>query len=409
MKKHNIKTLLLTGFSFFALSLHPAFAADDHGHSHDEPAHEESQDDHGHDHDDEEGQIKLTPAQIEAAGIKVESVSAQALGASASVPGKITPAADRMARTVPKAAGIVVEARKNLGDSVEKGEILALIESREMAEAVADYLASRRSEELARTNFNREKSLWEKKITAEQDYLNARNAHQEAKIRVDLAHQKLHALGHDEDMIKAYDKNTGKADIAETLRFHEIRAPLSGRVIGRELTLGEYVDTTHAAFTIADLSLLWVEIALPPADLATVKEGQSANVTSGNQKAQGKLIFVSPAIDPDTRTAKAIIELDNKDGTWRPGAFAHAVIATASNDAATNIKIPQDAVQSMNGSPAVFVRTADGFEKRDVVTGRSSNRDIEVLSGLKSGESIAVTSTFTLKAELGKAEAEHAH
>ncbi len=408
MNKDTIKTLLLAGFSLFALSAYPAYAADDHGHSHGEETHEESTDDH--DHGAEEGQIKLTPAQIEAASIKLESVSTQALGTSVSVPGKIITAADRMARTVPKAAGIVVEARKNLGDRVEKGEILALIESREMAEAVADYLASRRAEELARTTFTREKSLWEKKITAEQDYLNARNVHQEAKIRVDLAHQKLHALGHDEDMIKAYDKNSNKANIAETLRFHEIRAPLSGRVIGRELTLGEYVDTTHAAFTIADLSIVWVEIALPPADLTTIQEGQSVIVTSGDHKAQGQLIFVSPAIDPDTRTAKAIIALDNKDGAWRPGAFANAVITTAiNNEASTHISVPQDAVQTINGTPAVFVRTTDGFEKRDVITGRSSNRNIEIISGLKSGESVAITNTFTLKAELGKAEAEHAH
>ena len=407
MKKYTTPTLLLAGLSLLALSTVPVYAADDHGHSHGTEKHEEDKD--GHEHGTAEGLIKLTPVQIEAAGIKVESVSAQALGAAISVPGKITTAADRMARTVPKAAGIVVEARKNLGDSVEKGEILALIESREMAEAVADYLASRRAEELARTNFTREKSLWEKKITAEQDYLNARNAHQEAKIRVDLAHQKLHALGHDEDMIKAYDKTASKASIAETLRFHEIRAPLSGRVIGRELTLGEYVDTTHAAFTIADLSLVWVEIALSPADLSAAQEGQSATISDNQHKATGKLIFVSPAIDPDTRTAKAIIALDNKDGTWRPGAFANALIDTAPRDSTRSISIPQDAVQTINGRPAVFVRTADGFEKRDVITGRSSNRAIEIISGLTSGENIAVTSTFTLKAELGKAEAEHVH
>jgi cobalt-zinc-cadmium efflux system membrane fusion protein len=111
-------------------------------------------------------------------------------------------AADRMAQIVPKVGGTVTEARKNLGDTVEKGEVLALIESREMAESVADYLAAKRAEELARTTFNREKGLWDKKITAEQDYLTAKNAHQEAKIKLDLAKQKLQALGHDGDVSK---------------------------------------------------------------------------------------------------------------------------------------------------------------------------------------------------------------
>lgn len=406
MNKYTIKTLLLAGISALVLSGNPVMA-DDHGHSHGAEGHGESADEHGH--EAEEGLIKLTVSQIESAGIKVENVTAQTLGASVNVSGKIVAAADRLARTVPKAAGIVTEARKNLGDAVEKGEILALIESREMAEAVADYLASRRAEDLARTNFSREKSLWEKKITAEQDYLNARNVHQEAKIRVDLAHQKLHALGHDEDMIKAYDKNSGKASIAETLRFHEIRAPLSGRIIGRELTLGEYVDTTHAAYTIADLSIVWVEIALSPADLSAVMEGQSVTVSDSRHKGTGKLVFVSPAIDPDTGTAKAIIELDNKNGIWRPGAFANAQINTAASGGEAPITLAQEAVQTIDGSPVVFVRTKDGFEKRAVTTGRSSHDAIEIISGLKPGEIVAVSGTFTLKAELGKAEAEHVH
>ena len=425
MIRPQTKTLLLAGIAIIALSgvggwsflPLPSHAADEHGHDHGHEENEEKHDDgkeeqHGHGHEDEhghggeehaEGVIALSAEQITAAGIKVAAVGSSTLAREVAVPGKIVAAADRMAQIVPKAEGVVTEARTNLGDTVEKGEILALIESREMAEAVADYLAAKRTEELARTTFNREKSLWEKKITAEQDYLNARNAHQEAKIRMDLSHQKLHALGHDEDMIKAYDK----ADVAETLRFHEIRSPLAGRVIGRELTLGEYVDTAHTAFTIADLSVVWVETAIAPADLPFVKEGQVANVTGNAVKAQGKLIFVSPAIDPETRSAKAIIELDNKEGTWRPGEFANAAIATSAQ--AADLIVPKDAIQSMNGKPAVFVRTAQGFEKRDVTIGREDSQHVEVVSGIKPGEQIAIANTFTLKAELGKAEAEHEH
>lgn len=403
MIKPRTQRLLLAGIAVVALSgagtfLPVSYAADEHGHE------GEHADEHGHGEEEHaEGVITLTAEQIAAAGIKISAVGSRELAREVTVPGKIVAAADRMAQIVPKAEGIVTEARKNLGDTVEKGEILALIESREMAEAVADYLATKRGEELARTTYNREKGLWEKKITAEQDYLNARNAHQEAKIRMDLSHQKLHALGHDEDMIKAYDKAT----LAETLRFHEIRSPLAGRVIGRELTLGEYVDTAHTAFTIADLSVVWVETAIAPADLPFVKEGQTANITSAGGKASGKLIFVSPVIDPETRSAKAIIELDNKDGTWRPGEFANAAIATSSQ--AAEMIVPKEAIQSLNGKPAVFVRTEHGFEKRDVTTGREDSNYVEIISGLTSGEQIATANTFTLKAELGKAEAEHEH
>lgn len=432
MKQSKIKSLLLTGVAVLYLSgafawnyfTPPSHAAeghgDDHGHAEGEEKHDEGKEEqHGHGHEEvkddghghgggeegehAEGGIALSAEQITAAGIKVAAIGPGKLAREVSVPGKIVAAADRMAQIVPKVGGTVTEAKKNLGDTVEKGEILALIESREMAESVADYLAAKRAEELARTTFNREKGLWDKKITAEQDYLSAKNAHQEAKIRLDLTRQKLQALGHDEEMIKTYES----AGSADRLRFHELRSPLPGRIIARELTLGEYVDATHSAYAVADLSVVWVETAIAPGDLPFVKEGQMANVAGSGGKTEGKLIFVSPAIDPETRAAKAIIELENADGKWRPGEFANAAIATSAQD--TDLIVPKEAIQTIEGKPVVFVRNDKGFEKRDVMTGREDSRHIEIVSGVAFGEPVAVSGTFTLKAELGKSEAEHEH
>lgn len=424
MKKSPIRSMLLAGVAVLAISgavgwkFYPSqsYAAEEHGDGHGHEENEEKHDagkkeQHGHGHGGEddghghgagggeehaEGMINLNAAQISAAEIKVSAAAPGKLAREVSVPGKIVAAADRMAQIVPKVGGTVTEARKNLGDTVEKGEVMALIESREMAEAVAEYLAAKRAEELARTNFNREKGLWDKKITAEQDYLNAKNSSQEASIRLDLARQKLQALGHEGEI-----NGNGNA------RFHEVKSPIAGRVIGRELTLGEYVDSTHSAYAVADLSVVWVEAAIAPGDLPFVKEGQSATVMGGGGKAQGKLIFVSPAVDSATRSAKAIVELDNESGQWRPGEFANAAIATSAQDA--DVVIPKDAIQSIEGKPAVFVRTGSGFEKRDITTGREDSQNVEVTSGLSMGEPIAISGTFTLKAELGKSEAGHEH
>lgn len=307
-----------------------------------------------------------------------------------------------MAQIVPKVAGVVTEARKNLGDLVETGEILALIESKEMAEAASEYLAAKRGLELTQTTYQREKTLWEKKVTAEQDYLNARNLHQEAQIKLDLSKQKLRTLGHDDAALKLL--SNGKAD---NLRFHELKSPFAGRVIARELTLGEFVDATHSAYTIADLSVVWVETAISPADLAFVKEGQEASITGSSEHGVGKLIFVSPVIDPETRAAKAIIELKNDDGRWRPGAFATAAIATDTQQA--GFIVPKDAVQTIEGKPVIFIKTKEGFQRRDITLGREDSRSFEVTSGLNAGEMIAGKNTFVLKAEAGKSEAEHEH
>lgn len=390
-------------------SAHTHASKDEHGHAdHDDHGGDkkdnhddhDDKDDHDHDHgegEDEhaEGSITLSPAQITAANIQIAPAARGTLAQGISTPGKIIPADDRMAEIVPKTGGIVTEIRKNIGDTVKKGETIALIESRDMAESVANYHAAKRTEELARTTFNREKTLWDKKITAEQDYLGAQNAHQESRIRLEAAKQKLQALGYDE-----------KSPAAEA-RFHALKSPIDGRIINRALTLGAYADFPQSAFTVADLGTVWVETALPPGNLSFFHEGQDAVISSGNQEARGKLIFISPAISPDTRTAKALIELDNAQGIWRPGAFVNALITAPAQ--ATTVVIPKSALQKIEGQTAVFIRTENGFEKRIVTTGQEDSKQVEITAGLEEGEDIAITSTFTLKAELGKSEAEHVH
>lgn len=426
MKRKSIKPILLLGTAIIALTgviawkevIKPAIAAseehgDEHGHQEGEEAHDAEKEEHGHGHEaaekpheeghdehggeeggHDEGGLKLSPEQLTASGVQVVQVKQGSLSHEVSVPGRIVADADRMAQIVPKVSGIVIEARKNLGDTVKKGEVMALIESREMAEAVAEYQAASRSVELARTTHNREKTLWEKKVTAEQDYLTAKNEWQEAQINADLAKQKLETLGY----------TGGKATPS---RYHELKSPLDGLVVERELTLGEAVDTSHKAFTVADLSVLWVETAIAPDDLPFVKEGQEAIIQGADIKDRGKLIFVSPVISPDTRSAKAIIELPNAEGKWRSGDYATALIVTAMQEA--GVVVPKDALQTIEGKSYVFVKTAEGFEKREVSTGKTDSQHIEIISGLKSGEQIAIGNTFTLKAEAGKAEAEHAH
>ena len=404
----SVAVLVLSGVFGWTLVSSPSYASGDHDHAteekhedeHDHGKQTKAVDEHGHGAEDgdehAEGVVALTDEQIAAAKIEVTAALSGALAREIIVPGRIVTAADRMAQIVPKVGGTVFEARKNLGDTVEKGEVLALIESREMAEAVAEYLAAQRASELAHTVYKREKSLWDKKVTAEQDYLTAKNTSQEASIRFDLAKQRLQAIGHD-----------GKNVSGINTRFHELRSPIAGRVIGRELTLGEYVDTTHTAFTIADLGLVWVDAAIAPADLSSVQEGQTVSIQGDDTGAKGRLIFVGPAVDADTRAAKAIIEFDNAANRLRPGQFVNVAIATSAEQA--GVLVPKAAIQTIEGSSVVFVRTGHGFEKRVVTTGRADSRNIEVISGLQAGEPVATSATFRLKAELGKSEAGHEH
>jgi cobalt-zinc-cadmium efflux system membrane fusion protein len=380
-----------------------------HGHSHDTPKKTDAKakDEHaGHDHgpaEGGEGFIKFSPEQMQSAGVEIAPAASGTLIKEIAVPGRIAINADRQAKIVPRLAGTVAKINKRMGEAVAENEVLAVLESRDMADAKADYLAAWRAEELARSIFAREERLWKQKVIAEQDYLNARNAHQSASIKLDAAQQKLFTFGLTRPEIAALTEAPDEAK----QRFYEIRSPISGRVTNRNLLLGQSVGTDKEVFTVADLSTVWVEIAIPPNDLAFARDGQEVRVQSGSQRAQGKIVALSPVIDPDTRSARAITEIDNAAGTWKLGDFVAVQLIGGSQEA--NLIVPRDALQTIKGNKAVFVSQGSGFKMKPVTTGREDSANVEILSGLEFGEAVAVKNTFILKAELGKAEAEHQH
>ncbi len=350
-----------------------------------------------------EGVITMDEARIEAAGIRVASVEGGVLRRGVVVPGTIVASADRLVRAPARIAGTVVEVPRQLGDTINAGDVLAVLESREMAEAKAEYLAAARAEQLSRTTFERERRLWERRISAEQEFLRARSEAESARIRLDLAAQKLGALGLRPEEIAALP-NQPVADLPR----REVRSPIAGRVIERRVDRGASVSAETEMFVVADLSVVWVEMMVPAADLSFVREGQKVTLaTGGSDGAEGRVMFVSPVLDNETRAARVVAELTNPDGQRRPGSFVTATIAT--EEQRVEILVPREAIQQIDGETVVFVRTSEGFEKREVVLGRQDERAAEVVFGLDAGDQIAVANTFVLKAELGKSEASHSH
>lgn len=345
----------------------------------------------------DESKIKLSQEQIKRFGIQIKQAGPGELHISLSTRGKIILHPDKLAHVIPKVAGIAAEAKKNIGDFVYQGEPLALLESRDMADIKAEYLAAREKEKLALSVFEREKKLCSKKIVSEEAYLQSQSAYKEARLNVQLAKNKLNLFGLEEKEI------TALANLHNpNLRLYEIHAPIEGTVIHRHITQGEFIDNTTAIYTIANLDKVWVEIGIYPKDLYKVKEGQQVEVImpTSTASSQAKMIFLSPIIQNETITGKAIAELDNPEGTWRPGSFVKVNVAI--ENIKSPIVVPKDAVQCIDGTNCLFVKTADGFEKRAVHTGKSDDAKIEILSGINPGEPYAASQTFLLKADLGK-------
>jgi cobalt-zinc-cadmium efflux system membrane fusion protein len=351
---------------------------------------------------DEKAIVKLTEEQIAITHIEMAAVQPGTLTRRLTVPGAIIPHADQIARVAVKLSGTVAELRKRLGDPVSKDEVLAILESREVADAKSEYLAARLTNELQQDLFERDKVLWEKRIAPEQQYLRSRNLAAHAGMRLNIARQKLFALGLDEKAI---------ADLPNQpeplLRRQEVRSPMTGRVVERKVDLGMAVGRDNLEtelFVIVDLDLVWVDLAVSPADLPVIREGQRLSVTSRgiSEKADGQIVFISPLIDRETRAARVVAEIANGDGVWRPGSLVTAAIAV--QEQRVPLAVPVGAIQTMESQKVVFVRVPDGFEKRAIVVGLSDDRLAEVVSGLQVSDTVASTNTFLLKAELMKSQ-----
>jgi cobalt-zinc-cadmium efflux system membrane fusion protein len=350
------------------------------------------------------GFVRLTPEAIAAAGIDVAEVRSGAIARRISVPGTIAPHADRIAHVAVKLPGIVAELRKNIGDPVGKDEIAAILESREVADAKSEYLAARLANELQQDLFERDQALWDKRISSEQQFLRSRNEAARTKMRNDIARQKLFALGLAEMEIASLPSQP-----EATLRRQEIRSPIAGHVVERKVELGVVLGRDNLEtelYVIADLDRVWAELAVSPEDAPLVHIGQPVVVAArgGAGSAEGKVIFIGPILDKTTRSARVVAEIGNQDGMWRPGSFVTAAIVVEQRE--VPLVVPAGAIQTIGSERVAFVRTSDGFQKRPVVLRRGDDRAVEVLSGLRAGETIAVSNTFLLKAEMLKGSAE---
>lgn len=344
----------------------------------------------GEAHGASEGTVVLTGQQIADAGIEVTRPTiggdAGAIELSATVEG------DPQGVQVVSAAlgGRLVGLTRNLGQSVGRGETLAIIESREAATLNAEVAAARARAGLAEANLRREQRLFAEKVSPEQDLLAARTAAAEAGIALRLAQQQLSATGGG----------------AGGLNRIAVRSPIAGQVIARSATLGQTVAADAELFRVANLSKVTVVTSLVPADAGRVRPGARVEVTAPGRRQDARVTYVSPVLDETTRLVPVIATIDNSAGLWRVGETVNvSIIMPASGN--RSVAVPSAAVQMIDDKPFVFVRTATGFHATPVALGRTNGGQVTVTSGLAGTERIASTNSFTLKAELGKSEAEH--
>ncbi len=330
----------------------------------------------------------LSVQQIADAGIEVTRPTVGAVTGAIELPATIEGDPQDVQVVSAPIGGRLVSLTRNLGQSIGRGETLAIIESREAAALNAEVEAAGARSTLAQSNLRREQRLFAERVSPEQDLVAARTAATEASIALRLARQQLSATG-------------GRGGALNRIA---VRSPIAGQVIARSATLGQQVAADAELFRVANLAKVSVTMSLVPADAGRVKPGARVEVTSAGRRQDGRVTFVSPILDETTRLVPVIATIDNAGGTWRVGEnVGVSVLLPASGD--RSVAVPSAAVQMIGDKPHVFVRTATGFRATPVTLGRTNGGAVTVIAGLSGEERIASTNSFTLKAELGKSAA----
>ncbi|KYF70786.1 efflux RND transporter periplasmic adaptor subunit [Sorangium cellulosum] len=398
---------------------HGAGEAHDHAHGEEEHDHGEHQghdngdtadrphgahDDNAHGGEDEHagGKLRLSPAMIENAGIELLTAGPGKVAVTLRLPGEIALNAEGVAHVTPRVPGAAREVKKQLGDAVKKGDLLAVLDSRELAELQRELLAAKERLTLAEASYARQEALWKEQISAEKEYLAAKQAVAEARIEHRSAVQKLGA---------AAGAGGGKAG------GYALIAPIDGTIIEKHIAVGEVLKEDTQVFVIADLSTVWVNVTVYAKDLHRVRVGQAAWVTAEGTRAaaRGTVTYLGHVLDEGNRSASARVELREPDKGFRPGLFATVDVSVEEVDAP--VVVADEAIQRVDGKEVVFVQEGDAFEARPVKLGRRGAADpagqgapvVEIAAGMSAGDRYVGKNSFVLKAELGKPEGGHAH
>jgi membrane fusion protein, heavy metal efflux system len=354
---------------------------------------------------DETSVVRLSDAARQRAAIAVVTVQARAASEILSAPAELQLNGDRVAMVGPRVTGRVARIDVSMGDRVAVGTMLASIDSPDVGSLLASYASAQAAESVAQRTYQREKDLFARRVSAEREVLAAEAELAAASSARRTVESRLQALG-------VAPPQAGPPGPASPLL--PIRSPIQGTVIERNATTGAPVGPDTVLFKLADLSTLWLVAKVPETAVRDIRRGDSMTVKVDafpDQPVAGRVSYIGATVSDTTRTVDVRIDVPNRTGQLKPGMYARAQLATRDAVERPNrILIPQIAVQELNRKRVVFVPRGDGaFDVREVTVGASVGDDIEVLSGLKAGDTIVTTGSFTLKSQAVRGEAGESH
>ena len=349
-----------------------------------------------------EATFTVSPEMITRAGIKIEPVgeelAADGEGSGPLSTGVVQANTYRSSPLVSLVGGILRQVKVELGQRVSRGQTLAVVFSNELAETQSRYLNLLAELTEHQKHHRRTVQLVEIGAASREELEQATTLMNSAESGVATLRQRLILLGLTSQRVNALlSPSQISSDVA-------LPSPVSGTVISRTANPGEVIEANREIVRVADLSSVWVVGQLYEKDLALVRVGSGANITSAaypGKVFRGNISYVDPQLDSATRTAQIRIELANPGQILKIGMYVNVAFSTIGPTASTIPVIPTNAVQNINSRQVVFVTTVDVsvFEMRTVRLGPESKGLYPVLEGLTAGESIVTEGSFFMRAE----------
>lgn len=364
-------------------------------------------------------QVTLTPAQEQEIGLQTQVAGEIPFNQQVISNGQVQVPDERQLHVFATAQGKAVQVFVKLGQVVKAGEVLAEIKSDILGDLqdtfLQTYLQNENSIqqakaqiEFSKANYNREKFLYQKKVSAQIDYEAARTQYLKDVANVNsLRSQQRTLIDTAKRRYALYDvpANEVKKMLMgqKIMPYLKVIAPRGGVIIARNLNSGEMVDPSNEIFTIADIHRVWLSGNVYENDLSKVKKGQPITVTVDSypdKKFNGTINFVSEVLDPTVRTLEVRGEIDNPDSLLRPNMFARMTIDIGTRNA---FAIPSESIQKKGDSNFVYVLVKPHtYEERQVTIGEDNGQYVEILKGLKPNETIATKGTMTLQGKIMK-------
>jgi len=334
-----------------------------------------------------EGPVSLDPKML--AAIRIEAVVEREIADVFAVAGKVQFDEERVARIVVPLGGQVIDLRVKVGDAVRRGDTLCAINSREAAASVGEYIEARKDVELAEKTAAMTEDLFAHEAASRIAMQQAQSDLAKARSRAARTEESLRVLG-----------LNPRDDLAEFNGRLPITAPLTGIVIDRRVTAGQFVQSDGTPImTIADLSTVWVIGDVFERDLQRVSPGQTASITTAaypGETFHGRVNYISDSIDAATRTAKVRVSVANPGGRLKPEMFASVSLDLEAHNRV--MLVPADAVFTEDGRAFVYTEVGSGtFARRAVDVSQSEGPLRRVLAGLRPGDRVVVDGALLLR------------